>query len=120
MKLARLRRQAAEGIMHNSKAGDALACSRVDNTDQVTCVKCVHEIWRRTVHGLPLQNAGFEAVPYEVADILAARLNVNDLYVGLAIPVSPRETGRGYPLKGFALIRALIGKSADKLHGRSG
>src|SRR5262245_12594805 len=109
MKLARLWCQAAKGIVYNSNTGNALTRSRIDNTDQMTCVKCVYEIRRSGVHGLPLQNAGLESVTHNVAHIFAARLKVNDLDIRLAISVRPRETGRACPFKGIVFIGAGLG-----------
>src|SRR5262245_19083182 len=120
MKLERLWSQAAKGIVHNGNTGNALAGSRIDDTDQVTCVQCVHKIRCRTVHGLSLENTGLESVPYAVPDIFAARLQVNDLDFRLAISVRPRETGRACPFKGLAFVRAVLGEHADKLHGQGG
>src|SRR5262249_53767952 len=120
MQLARLWRQAAKRIMDNRNAGNALAGSRIDNSDQVTCVERVDEIGRGRVQGLPLQNVGLESITHAVADRFAAKLKVNDLDVGLAISVRPGKTGRAGPIKRLTFVRAVLGKRADKFHGRGG
>src|SRR5262245_28949229 len=117
MKLARLWRQAAKRIMDNRNAGNALAGSRIDNTDQVTCVKRVDEIGCARVHGLPLLNVRLESVTHAVADTFATKLKMHGFDVRLAISVRPGETGRAGPFKSRALVRAVLGERADKFHG---